>query len=364
MQKSGATDGVEDHPTVSFVMSVRNGERYLREAVQSLLNQSFGDFECIIVDSASTDATPVILQELAAQDGRIRLLTVPDVKLNQSQALNLGLAAARGTWIARMDADDRSHPQRLAKQLAFLSDHPTVGLLGTACRVVDGSGTVQQKLSQPLDDLAIRWTWLCHNPFLHASVMFRRLLVDGRAVRYDEKAPFHSDYLLWGQLMQQMQVANLGACLVDQRDHGDNYSLLKHNESQEAFKQLVKSNLQRLLPDQLWSDASVQRLRGMVLYPPYLKDYRTMREAAEVLQVWRRFKEQHANVGETHLEQVEREVLVQLLAAVPMSHMLQAWRCGLLKEVWQLNAGVVRQHLKFRVRRFTQGAPQPEAQGL
>ncbi|MEG3640536.1 glycosyltransferase family 2 protein [Magnetococcus sp. PR-3] len=348
MQKTKKGSRDPTVPTVSFVMSVRDGELFLREAVESILTQSFGDFECIIVDSASTDSTPHILKELAGQDARIVLQHLSDPSTTQAQALNHGLQQARGHWIARMDADDCCHPQRLAKQLAYLSEHPKVGLLGCGSRVVDRSGVLQQELIPPVQDLAIRWVWLCHNPFYHASVIFRRLLPNGKPVRYNPTYRFHSDYQLWGEMMQVMEVANLDALLMDQRDHSDNSSLRQHGESRDAARQQVKANLEALMPDQLWSEISVKKLRNMVRYPPYLKDYRTMREAMEVLHVWHRFAKRHKKHPKRQHKIVVKELIILFMSAIPMAHMFQAWRSGLLKELWRMDRGVVVSHLKSR----------------
>ena len=119
---------------VTVLMPVYNGERYLREAIDSILDQSFRDFEFLILDDGSTDGTADIIRSY--RDERIRFLANPE-RLRLSGALNRGMAEARGSFIARMDADDIARPHRLARQLAFLRRNPEVGICGTCSRSSD-----------------------------------------------------------------------------------------------------------------------------------------------------------------------------------------------------------------------------------
>src|SRR5881628_1397374 len=121
-------------PTVTVLMPVLNGERYVREAVDSILRQSWSDFEFVIVDDGSTDATPRILHSF--DDARIRIITNPS-REGIAKALNRGLVSATRDFIARHDADDVAHPARLATEIAFLRANPDVALMGTQVRVID-----------------------------------------------------------------------------------------------------------------------------------------------------------------------------------------------------------------------------------
>ena len=126
-------------PKVSVVMCVHNGERYLYEALESVLNQTFEDFEFIIVDDASADNTPAILKEYAAQDGRIRLMRNAH-NLGLTRSLNKALRLAKGEYIARQDADDISLPQRLEKQVEFLNSNSRTAVVGSWTEVIDEYG--------------------------------------------------------------------------------------------------------------------------------------------------------------------------------------------------------------------------------
>jgi len=121
-------------PTVSVLMPVFNGEQFLRPAMNSILNQTFTDFEFIIVDDGSTDHSREILNSYT--DSRVRLIC-NESNIGLTDSLNRGLEAASGNYIARMDQDDISLPERLAKQVAFMDSHPEVGVCGTWAKDID-----------------------------------------------------------------------------------------------------------------------------------------------------------------------------------------------------------------------------------
>jgi hypothetical protein len=203
-----------DPPKVSVVMSVYKGERYLREAVGSILNQTFTDFEFIIVDDGSTDSTWDILT--GYDDVRIRLVrNVENTGLTRS--LNKGLALVEGQYVARMDADDVALPHKLEQQVAFLEKSPEVGILGTACQVIDANHRERGLWRMPASDLLIRWTSLLNNPFLHPTVMIRRDLLTQHGFKYDEAFRTTQDYELWMRMLQYTSGANLTEPLLQYR---------------------------------------------------------------------------------------------------------------------------------------------------
>ena len=163
-------DGATAVPTVSVLMSVYNGERFLADAVESILGQSFGDFEFLIVDDGSTDRTRQILR--GYDDPRIRLIVNPR-NLGLTPSLNIGLAAARGCFIARMDADDIALPDRFARQLAFFAANPGTILVGGGHARLDHDARTQAWATQPLRPVEFRWLSFFWTPVLHPSVMFR-----------------------------------------------------------------------------------------------------------------------------------------------------------------------------------------------
>src|SRR5207237_7493623 len=121
-------------PRVSVLLPVWNGEAFLEQAMESILRQTLSSFELIVIDDGSTDRTAAIADEFASRDDRVRVLRRPHEGL--SATLNAGIAAARGEYVARMDADDISVPDRLQKQVAYLDAHPGSVALGTWIEVL------------------------------------------------------------------------------------------------------------------------------------------------------------------------------------------------------------------------------------
>jgi glycosyltransferase involved in cell wall biosynthesis len=196
-------------PAVSVLMSVHDGAPSVGEAVASVLGQTAGDLELIVVDDGSADATPDLLA--AVRDGRLRV--VRQERTGLTRALNRALGLARAPLVARLDADDVALPERLAYQRAFLERAPDVGLLGTAARELDAAGRFLRVVLPPVDDTALRRALIRANPFVHSSVMARRALLE-RAGGYDETLPVAQDYDLWMRLARLTRLANLPDVLV------------------------------------------------------------------------------------------------------------------------------------------------------
>lgn len=192
-------------PIVSVVMAVYNGEQYLRQALKSILTQTFADFELIVVDDGSTDSTIDILND--CHDSRLVLLRNEE-NIGQTRSLNRGLAVAQGRYIARQDADDLSYPARFASQVAYLDAHPEVGLLGSSYNVIDAAGEVIERRTVPTDNDTIQRILVRRNCFAHGSVMMRRDVL-ARAGNYHEALWSIQDYDQWLRMAEQAQVANL-----------------------------------------------------------------------------------------------------------------------------------------------------------
>ena len=199
-------------PAVSVLMGVHNGAPWITWAVASVLGQTLGDLELIVVDDGSTDSTPTLLA--AGRDPR--LAVERQARAGLTPALNRALARARAPLLARLDADDVALPERLERQRTFLASHPDVGLLGTAARVVDERDREVDVIRPPEDDRAIRRALIRRNPFVHSSVMLRRALVE-RVGGYDASFPVAQDYDLWLRLSRLTRMANLSEPLVVRR---------------------------------------------------------------------------------------------------------------------------------------------------
>jgi len=228
-------------------MPVYNGEPYLREAVESILNQTFTDFEFIIIDDGSTDRTWEILSNCAENDARIALYRNQE-NLKLIRTLNKGLALARGKYIARHDADDVALPERLAKQVAYLDSHDQVGLLGTAYYRLNSQW--QHSLRQPpLIDTEIRWRLLFDNIWPHPTMMFRRQLF-GRHEPFYQNYLHAEDYELWVRLLPRTRAATLAEPLVVVRDHNNSGIRATHREEVISMAMTVSSQqIKALLPE-------------------------------------------------------------------------------------------------------------------
>src|SRR3989442_4482001 len=196
-------------PGVSVVRAVYSAEPWLSEAVESVLGQTFGAFEFVVIDDGSSDATPEILRRF--HDSRLR---VPRPhQAGQPPALNHALRLSQGPLIARMDGDDVALPDRLARQGAFLDAHPEVGLLGTACHEISASGAVLRTITPPGDDHDVRRLLIRKNPFTHSSVMFRPAVLDPN--RWDdERFVVAPDYHLWLPMSRLTKLAELSEPLL------------------------------------------------------------------------------------------------------------------------------------------------------
>jgi glycosyltransferase involved in cell wall biosynthesis len=200
-------------PVVSVLMAVHNGAPWVREAVDSVLGQTLSDLELIVIDDASTDATPTLLASI--RDVRLRVER-SSVRRGLSASLAEAWTIARAPLIARLDADDVSETDRLARQQAFLSSHPEIGLLGGAAREVDAAGRPLALVTPPLDDAALRRALIRENPFVHSTVMMRRSAADA-AGGYDARRKVAQDYDLWMRMSRVTRLANLPDVLVVRR---------------------------------------------------------------------------------------------------------------------------------------------------
>lgn len=214
-----------DEPKVTVLMAVHNGDKYLREAVDSILAQKFRDFEFLIVDDGSTDGTAEVLGRYS--DPRIRIVTNEE-NIGLTKSLNKGLGLARGEYVARIDADDYAYPERLERQVSYLEENEGVGLLGTNAVFMDEGGRIispfyGQEVPKDVGGLLIK-----HNMFCHSSVMLRKGCLK-EAGWYSEDLPYAQDYDLWLRISEKCDVTVLDETLCRNRVTPESISVRKRH---------------------------------------------------------------------------------------------------------------------------------------
>jgi glycosyltransferase involved in cell wall biosynthesis len=216
------------NPSVSVVLAVYNGLPWLPESLASLRRQTFTDFEVVVIDDGSTDGTAAVLAETASADARFRIITQTNHGLVAS--LNRGIAEARGSLIARIDADDIAEPGRLEAQVEFLRAHPKVAVVGSAIRIIDQDGVPGKRLGYPCKPSEVAADMVRGCALAHPAVMMRRDVV--RAIGgYRESFRHAEDYDLWLRLAEKHELANLPQELLRYRQHGSSISF-RHRQQQ------------------------------------------------------------------------------------------------------------------------------------
>jgi len=271
-------------------MSVYNGNRYLRAAIESILTQTFTDFEFIIIDDGSSDDSVAIIKSY--HDPRI-VLVRNEHNLGLTRSLNKGLRLARGRYIARQDADDISLPQRLQEQTDFLHRHEAVGLLGTNCYFIDHSGKRIGTHIQPAHDTHIRWRMLFNNAFCHSSVLIRREFVENRKMRYDETLSYSQDYALWAKLLPLTRVANLSTPLIELRQHPQSVSRKNWDQQQEIATRIAASVIRTTIPETQLTISEIKQLRNWYCNLPALLTEQDITPCFILLRLLRQFSKSH-----------------------------------------------------------------------
>lgn len=226
-------------------MSVHNGQRYLREAVESILRQTCSDFEFLIVDDGSVDRTPEILARYARKDTRIRIFRQENAGL--ASALNRAVSVAQGEFLARMDADDRSTKDRLELQIPILEQQKELVGLGSCAFYIDEFGMRFGKWNVPGNYEDIRERHLEGYPgqIIHPSFVFRRepfLRIGGYSAEYI----YAQDYELWLRLAEVGEIANLRNPLLEYRLHPGSFSLAKTEAQRQAVEAACSRHRKRL----------------------------------------------------------------------------------------------------------------------
>jgi glycosyltransferase involved in cell wall biosynthesis len=246
-------------PLVSVIMAVHNGDAFVGAAVESILSQTFRDFEFIIFDDASTDSTPSLLAEYARRDTRLCVRRL-EQNLGLTICLNQGIEMAQGKFIARMDADDVCLPQRLEKQLEFMQAHPEVDVLGTGFVLMDRGGRQIKEIAFSPRSEILKWNLPFFTPIAHPTVMMRTESIK-RLGGYDPQKKRAQDYDLWWRVSFSGRLANLTDIHLLLRQHPDNISA-KYHDQQEDFSRAIGAKYLSLALQRSISEDLVEHIRG------------------------------------------------------------------------------------------------------
>jgi glycosyltransferase involved in cell wall biosynthesis len=236
-----------EHPKVTVLLPVYNGDRFLQEAIDSVLSQTWNDFELLVVNDESIDGTAAILE--GYNDPRVHIITNAS-RIGLPSSLNCGLAHARGEYVARIDADDVALPQRLAEQVWYLDHHPDVGLVASSIDIIDKEGTKigSEEVARSPEELYYLLTF--KNCIANCSVTFRRELILGIG-GYHESMMFAEDYDLWVRVSRRVRIAKLDKILAQWRNTETSISSRHKAEQAATVKKIVLKNLQNLMGDSI-----------------------------------------------------------------------------------------------------------------
>jgi glycosyltransferase involved in cell wall biosynthesis len=276
----------ENELPISVVVPVYNAQRYLEEAMRSVLNQSYRDFELIAVDDGSKDSSLAILKRLAREDKRVRVISRPNTGI--VGALNDGLAATKGKYIARMDADDVCLPDRFVKQLAYLESHPDCVLLGSMCTVIDPLclplyETERLLTHEELDRELMKGRG---GVIRHPVAMIRREPFM-RIGAYRQQYQWAEDLDLFLRLAEIGRIANLPDTLLHYRQHPQSVNRTRYEEQAKLITRVVREAAQR---------------RGVWIDPGWQYDSRPPAAPSEQIREWgwRALKQKNASVARKH----------------------------------------------------------------
>jgi hypothetical protein len=268
-------------PLVSVLMPVYNASQYLKESINSILNQTYSAFELLIYNDGSSDDSISIIKAFASQDARIIFFDGPNCGLVVQ--LNKGLQQAKGKYIARMDADDVAPLERLAYQVAYMEANPEVGLCGGAVRMF-GAG-IDTIVYLPQDDNVIRPTLCLQNAFFHPAVTMRREVLVTHSLQYREEYMTAEDYQLWCEMSRVTQLHNLPEVVLNYRIHPQQVTRVQSARGQQTTARIRQEQMsllnivltpeQRVGFDLLNSDRKYKRFR--------LADYQAIKSLIQTL---------------------------------------------------------------------------------
>ena len=308
-------------PKVTVLMPVYNGELFLCQAIDSILQQTFSDFEFLIINDGSWDNSVEIIASY--DDPRIRVVTNKK-NLNLRVTLNKGLKLARGQYIARMDCDDVSFPERLARQISFMETHPSIGVLGSAVYIINSQGKLLGKTQFPKEHHLIHWALSFYCPMVHPTVMMRKDLIVNEG-GYNTEMAHAEDYDLWCRLIRKTRFANLEDGLLGLRKHHHNISEIHSS----VHLQMVLNVHRKHLHEELGENLTFPELEGIRFrqFESFLQQWET---ANLILRLYRNW-ENRGGLEAPEKKKVKEDAAFRLfLIAVSRMYDFRIWRIVIL----------------------------------
>lgn len=223
---------------ISVILPVYNASLYLREAMNSIVNQTYTDWELIIINDGSTDNSQEII--LSYTDQRIKYFENEN-NLGLISTLNKAINLCSGEYIARMDADDISHPKRFAKQVEFLNRNSNYAMCGSFAFIIDNGGNITGKIVHVTENDYLKVNLLFSVPFVHPSIMIRREVLEENL--FDKEYLHAEDYNLWTRIARKHKVANIPDFLLKYRWHGSNVSITNSEKQEEVKNKVIRREL-------------------------------------------------------------------------------------------------------------------------
>jgi glycosyltransferase involved in cell wall biosynthesis len=251
-------------PKISVLLPAFNAQAYLRESIESILAQTFEDFELLIINDGSTDQSLEIMSSFG--DPRIRIINQANAGLPVS--LNIAIKQSQGTYLARQDADDISLPNRLAEQVQYLDANPECALLGSWADIILENSPTDRYLRHPHSNGDIQIKLFFFNCFVHSSVMIRKSALDQCGLYPEEKEKFPpEDYDLWLRIAKDFEVANLPQTLLLYRELPNSISRTKLEIMQDRARLMSLNAIKEVLNPPFDEDNIRTLIRAMTNEP-------------------------------------------------------------------------------------------------
>jgi len=296
-------------PKVTVLMSVYNAEEFLSKSIESILNQTFTEFEFLIINDGSTDRTSKILQNY--HDPRMKIID-NQKNIGLTKSLNKGLEIARCEYIARQDADDISLPCRLEKQVKYMDSHPKIGILGTWVEIIDGKNKILKTCREPTQPIDISWKLIFKNCLSHSSIMYRKKIVCDIG-KYKEDTMHAQDYDLWSTLnIKNIEFAQIPEILVQWRMQPNNISNIYDEKQEYTVRDVIRKNVSQFLGIQIRLDLATAFCNLTKSVP--LEDGNLVGEITDLIQRLQKKFVENRNLTKEESLKINRNVLKRLLS--------------------------------------------------